>query len=267
MRVTLLHPRNDLQRLLDGRLDDARRAALAEHLATCERCRNELDSLRWLGVQLATQRAPLPAPELERRVLAALDAADAATRHRGHRRHRPWGWAVAAAATIVGIGIGLALLLPPRSADFTALAAADLRAVETGRTTLASTATDPAALESWFATAGLDFDLHVYDLSAFGLELIGGRAQRFAGRPSGYAVYRTADGRLVLCEMVRGSLADLPAGGDSRRRDDGLEVRVFARDGKTLAFWQEGPVICFLAASGSSPQQLTTLAFAKAARV
>ncbi|HEV8579413.1 MAG TPA: anti-sigma factor [Thermoanaerobaculia bacterium] len=257
MREAERHPGDELQMLLDGRLDGDRRAAVEDHLAGCDGCRGELETLRWLKDRLARIPHELPS-DLQGRIRAALDAEDAAV---DRRTHRLWRWLPAAAAVLAA---AVTLLLAVRRDDFPALAAAHLRSIEEGALHVQRVTGEPAVLEGWFASAGVGFDVHVFDLAGMDLRLIGGSVGRFAGGPSALFAYRSGDGVLVLCEMYRGSLADLPAGGHRRIREDGLVVRVFSRGEATLAFWQEGPVVCYLAASGLPSNQVTALAFAKA---
>jgi len=258
------HPRDDLQRLLDGRLDGDRGAALEAHLEGCAACRDELATLRWMK-----RRFPSPADDaapagLEATLRAALDAEDARARRSDPRA---WRWSAIAAGAVVAIAFAVALWrAPERRADLATLAAAELAAVEAGDPAEGRLTSEPGVLEEWFAASGLGFEIHVYDLAMMDLRLVGGRTVSFAGGPAGRYHYRTGDGRIVVCEMYRGTMADLPADGASRARDDGLVARVFERDGVTLVFWREGEVICFLAARLPS-EDVVALAFAKAARL
>jgi len=256
------HPRDELQQLLDGRLADGRREEVERHIAGCSRCRDEIAALRWLKNQVAPKEKATAPTDLERRVRAALDAEDA----RRDRRVTLAGRWIAAAATIA-LAVAAGLWLRPASrADLASRAAASLAAVERGAIRLEHATTDATALERWFDAAELGFKVHVYDLAKMQLPLAGGSRVRFAGGPAALFFYRAADGSRIVCEMYRGSLADLPEDGATYRRDDGLLFRVYERDGATLVFWQEGEVVCFLAGRLGA-EAVTSLAFAKAMRV
>jgi anti-sigma-K factor RskA len=119
-------PHVDLGGYLLGNLDAAERAAFEGHLATCGRCRRELEELRGAMDLLGEAAVPVAVPGgLEARVLAAIarepvpEPAGAAapdvpaTRRRARPRWRPV-WALAAAAVIAvaflaGVGLGRGL--------------------------------------------------------------------------------------------------------------------------------------------------------------
>ena len=69
----------------------------------------------------------------------------------------------------------------------------------------------------------------------------------------------------MLCQMFEGTLGELPEP-DETREHDGIRFRIYHREGLTLSFWQEGPVICVLVSDAGS-EQVIQLAFAKAMKV
>jgi anti-sigma-K factor RskA len=89
---------------LDALADDDLRSFEA-HLASCERCRDDVASLRAAAAELAYDAPPRPAPELlERRILNAARA------ERPARRERRWAIpaaavAVAAAAAAIALAV------------------------------------------------------------------------------------------------------------------------------------------------------------------
>jgi anti-sigma factor RsiW len=263
-----LHPIDALHEAIDGRLSGASRAALERHLAECASCRREFELLSALKRTLpgpAAEAPPVPA-DLEARVRRALDAEDrsaAPAPPAPTARHAWIAWAVAAAAVVVA-----ALLWTTRdstSAPAPEEVAADFRRYTAGALSLDTRTSDPAALEARLEDAGLGFPARVFDFGMMAYRLTGGGVHRVGGRPSALFAYE-GDGTLrLLCQMYAGTLADLPAPAE-RRANDGIEFLVYRDGDVTLVFWQEGPVVCVLAANGD-PEAAITLAFAKAVRV
>ena len=67
-----------LQEAVDGRLSPAQMGELNAHLATCQRCRRELDALQWTRAQAVASRLSVPVPgELEVSLGRVLNEADA----------------------------------------------------------------------------------------------------------------------------------------------------------------------------------------------
>src|SRR5262249_57750763 len=110
----------------------------------------------------------------------------------------------------------------------------------------------------------LGFSAGVLDLQMMGYRLVGGAEHRIAGRPSALFVYRRDDGHTVLCQMFAGRLPDLPVPYEQREHG-GFTFRIYRRDGLTLAFWQEGEIVCVLVAVGDSRGPVEA-AFARATR-
>lgn len=261
------HPRDELQDLLDGRLDPVRRADVDAHLAVCPTCRRELEAVgrtkRILGETLASSGLPAALPG---RIAAALDAEDARPRLIGRgvaRLRRVSQWRLLAAAAAVAV---LVLLLWPRSArDPLAEAATAFERHRSAELALDAATSDPATLEAFFAGRALGFPLRVFDFSMMGYRLAGGRVYDVRGRSGALAAYRgPRDGPLV-CLMYEGTLAELPAGAVPHEHA-GIRFLVYRRDGVTLVFWEEGAVVCVLIADGDSDAAVQ-LAHAKAIKV
>jgi anti-sigma factor RsiW len=102
-----------------GHGDAAERAAVESHLAGCDDCRAEAESLRRVGEALAfanidrVRARPTPPP-------AVWDRIEAAVRHDRRRRR---GLLVAAAAAIAAVALGGFLLLQPPPARDVSLSA------------------------------------------------------------------------------------------------------------------------------------------------
>lgn len=90
-------------------LDADDRAAYEAHLASCERCREELAAFEEAAAQLAYGTpAPAPPPRLRARVLDAVRADGGVVRGFRPRRRALYALgAVAAAASAVAIGLGI----------------------------------------------------------------------------------------------------------------------------------------------------------------
>ncbi|MDQ2911105.1 MAG: anti-sigma factor [Actinomycetota bacterium] len=101
-------------------LGDEEGRSFEQHLAVCERCREELASLREAAASLAYGAAgPTPPPELKERILAqARSERENVASLPGHRRN--WTAPLAAAAAIaasVAIGLGVWTATRPSEGD------------------------------------------------------------------------------------------------------------------------------------------------------
>lgn len=92
-------------------LDDDEGRSFEEHLAGCERCREELAGLREAAASLAYGAAgPAPPPELKERILAQARSERENVDSLPARRRRSWTAPLAAAAAVaaaVAIGLGV----------------------------------------------------------------------------------------------------------------------------------------------------------------
>lgn len=260
------HYGEQLQDFLDGRLGEPERTRLAEHLAGCARCRRELEALRWVKEQaLAGLPSEAVPPGLAARVRAGLDTVDAEARRDGaaRPRFRPARWA--AAAALAAFALLLFLVVRPASDPLPERAARDFGELTSGRLPLAVSASEPRVIEEYFARNGIGFATRVFDLGMMRYELMGGRVHRLDGQASALWAYRGADGRLLVCQMYEGSVAELPPPVEIREHN-GITFQVYREGGATLVFWQEGDVVCVLVSDASS-ETVIQLAFAKAVRL
>jgi anti-sigma factor RsiW len=253
------HPGEELQDLLDGRLQEPRRSEVAAHVEGCARCRRELDALRWIKAEAAKHLADVEMPPaLAGRVRAALDAAD--RRDRLRVRRRAWiGAAVAAAAVLILLARG------HETSSVPALVAADFDAFATGTTSLGLESANPSEVERYFARNGIDFPTRVFDLGMMQYQLVGGRVHELDGRPSALFAYRGPGGTALICQMYQGRIAELAPTEDVREHN-AIRFHVHRQGNLTLVFWQEGDVVCVLASSAPT-ETVVQLAFAKAVRV
>lgn len=264
MSDTASHFGATLQDFLDGRLDAARQAEVLAHLEGCPQCRGELEALRWVRdvalKQLPSEEVPAA---LAARVASALHAADARTGRATRTVSRRWGRWAGAGALLAAAAVAL-LLLSPRTGDLADAVARDYAAYSTGRLALGLRSSDGAAVESLFARGGIAFRTSVFDLGMMQYRLVGGRVHRLRGRPSALFVYRGPEGRVLMCQMFEGLLADLPRTDDVREHN-GVTFRVYRAGALTLVFWQEGGVVCVLASDAES-EAVIQLAYAKAVK-
>ncbi len=254
-------PGEDLQDLLDGRLVSARQAELEAHVADCARCRETLATLSW--ARQAAARLPVhePPPELAKQVALALDREERPS-PRAARGLRRVGWVLGlgAAAAVV-----ILLFVRRRPADLSGAVARAYAAYASTALRLDTTTRDGPVLEAFFARHGITFATRVFNLDMMGYHLVGGRTYSIGHGPSALFVYQDAHGRALLCQMYEGTLAQLPAGGESREYN-GIGFRVYRSGALTLVFWQEGGVVCVLA-SDAPTEEVVQLAYAKAVKV
>lgn len=272
------HLGDEIQELLDGRLDPARETAVRAHLAACDDCREELERLTWLKTRLRALADVAAVPtDLESTIRTALNLnqeelerplaiapADVSSASAAAAPRRVWRARVVLAAGIaalltVAIGGGLFWWLAPPSPaeiakDYALLAAAELH--------VDYPTTNPSELERRFAARG-GVPGRVYDLGMMQYTLVGGRVHAHRGQPGTLALYHGPRGERVICEMY---YAPPPrATPIDRRTHNGIEFTVYRQGDIIMVFWDEGPVTCVLA-SIMDLEALVQLAFAKAAR-
>ena len=256
------HPESErLHELLDGRLSAADRLALEEHLRTCDRCQRELErirSTRDVVRRSLGQPADVPA-SLRERVRSAIERESRQPVR--PRFARPWQLAAAVVAIALVIAVAVVVMLERRRIDFPAEAVRNYTVVDTGTTHLELMTSDVQELERWF-NSRLDFPSRVLDLGMMGYRLVGGRVSSVGPRRSALFVYRHDRGELLVCEMYKGQVKELPAGLERRTHND-IEFLIAQRNGVTAVFWPEGEVVCVLT-SKAPRDEVLSLAFAKA---
>lgn len=147
----------------------------------------------------------------------------------------------------------------------TADVAADFREYLAGGLSLQFRTPDPGALEAQLDATGLSFPARVFDFGMMDYRLAGGGAHQVAGTASALFAYEGQGGLRLLCQMFEATVADLRAPVE-RRTNDSIEFLVYREGDVTMVFWQEGRVVCVLAANGDAESAIR-LAFAKAIRV
>jgi anti-sigma factor RsiW len=254
------HPKDALQELLDGRLQGEARARVEEHIASCTSCRGEIEALRLTKLAARRAFAAEPAPHaLQQRILHALDQEDERIPSRRRRR------VILATGLAASVLVAASLYLLKKPPALPVSVAEDYQAYQAGRTELDLRTSDPAALGRFFAERGVAFRTRVLDLGMMRYRLVGGRVHRLRGQTSAFFVYEGPGNRIVICQMFEGTLSDLPAGAVMREQG-GISMRAYRVGVTSIAFWQEGKVVCVLA-SDLPMEDLIRLAFLKAMKV
>jgi len=179
-----------LQAEIDGELDAAAAAALAEHRASCPVCQHNESAI--LAARSALQGATYHRPNSEfRRSLAGRIGADRAGASQPLPRRRaslPWrGLATFGAGAALAAAILLAVLPLGRQDTITALVDDHVRALQPGHL-LDVVSTNQHTVKPWF-DGKLDFAPPVKNLVAEGFPLLGGRLDYLHGRSVAVLVY------------------------------------------------------------------------------
>ena len=259
------HFKDEIQDLLDNRLNAPMRAEVERHVKACPECRREFEALRWTKAFVAKQFAAKAAPsELRENILRALEADAGSARTitlRPGFQMRKLKPVLAWAAALVALGI-LALVLIPKQRTLPEIVARDFRTYQNQKLTLEMDTRDVKKLESFFATHGLPFTPHVYDLGAKNYRLVGGRVQYLRGQRTEWVVYRGPNNQALVCQMYVGNVSELPVG-SVERQHRGKKFHVYQVKGVTMVFWQDRKVVCVLI-SDMPAENVVQLAFAKA---
>lgn len=179
-----------LQAELDGELDAAAAAALAEHRASCPVCRRNESAI--LAARQALRRATYHRadPEFLRSLAGRIGGGRGATGRPslGRRVSPPWrGLATFGAGAALAAAIILAVVPLGRQDTITALVDDHVRALQPGHL-LDVVSTNQHTVKPWF-DGKLDFAPPVRNLAAEGFPLLGGRLDYLHGRSVAVLVY------------------------------------------------------------------------------
>ena len=259
--MTEMHPPpEEIQDLLDGRLEAGRRTDVEAHVAQCSACRRELEALRRARDAAAWLPVRVPGDGWAAKLGAALDGEDRrAARARWIRR------SLVPAAVLLAAAVIVLILTTPPATDLPGAALRSFLDYRGAALVLDTVSGDASVLESYFPRHGIAFPTRVFDLAMMRYGLVGARVHTIDHRRSAVIVYRRSDGQPLICLMYEGNLSELPLGGELREHD-GITFRVFQRNGATLVFWQEGVVVCVLV-SDAPAQEVVQLAYGKARKV
>jgi len=258
------HFKDEVQDLLDNRLDASTRAEVERHLETCTECRREFEAMRWTKSFAAKQFAANPAPsELRENILRAVEAGSGSARRiTFHPAFKIQNWKpiLAWAAALVVLGI-LALIFIPKQRTLPQIVARDFRSYQNEKLTLELDTPNVKKMETFFA-GRVPFTPHVYDLSVKNYPLVGGRVQDLQSRQTEWVVYRGPNNQDLVCQMYVGNVSELPTG-SVERQHRGKKFYVYDVKGVTMVFWQDRKVVCVLI-SDMPTESVVQLAFAKA---
>ncbi len=250
------HYQEELQDLLDGRLDLEQEKQVRAHLERCPECRCKFEALAWVkGLSAGVGDADLP-PGLEDSIRGALDAEE--RRPRSSRRT----FLAAAAGLLLSVGGALWLIRRRPGAGLPAAVARDYRLLQSGELPLEIQTASVAQVETFFRERGVAFRTRVLDLAMMNYRIQGGRVHRIDGQPSALFVYRGEGGKVLVCQMYPGRLEQLPEA-EEVRTHRGFRFQIYRAESITLAFWQEGEVVCVLAGDFGH-EEVVGLAFEKA---
>ena len=182
-----------IEAYMDEELDPGPRAAVEEHLATCQDCSEFHARLREqkAGIKLAAPYYTAPVP-LERAVREALRRA-AAEEVGARGRDTSWRWIAIAASVLLAISVAWNLRrLQPKIAENDLVAQSVLsdhiRSLM-GTHLLDVPSSDQHTVKPWF-NGKLDFSPEVKDFAAEGFPLVGGRLDYLMNRTVAALVYR-----------------------------------------------------------------------------
>ena len=139
-------------------------------------------------------------------------------------------------------------------------AAANFHAFRDKKLELQIETADAMKLERFVVTEGVPFVVRSLDGATYTLK--GGRIQRLRNRKSCWTVYQGPENKLFVFQMYPGNIGELPAATEIRR-DRALSFNIYAREGTTAVFWQEGDHCCVLV-SDTSSEEVVRLASASA---
>jgi anti-sigma factor RsiW len=208
-----------IQAELDGELDAARSAGLAQHLAECEACRTTRDQLAALSARLRRDATYHRAPASLRAAFAAPEKA---------RPRRNWMAPFGAGAGLALAACLAAFLLLPVQPDLSrTLVDEHIRALQPGHL-MDVVSTDQHTVKPWF-DGRIDFAPPVRDFVAQGFPLAGGRIDYVDGHPAAVLVYRR--GQHVIDLSIWPGAPVLPASGSRA----GYNYQRWSANG--LVFW------------------------------
>ena len=213
-----------LDAYLDGELETADAARVAEHLETCAACRRHLDEREALSRLLQG----LPYHDAPARLVTTVGGTRASVNWR--RQMRSWGAVAAAVVVLVGGAFGLQTWQAAR-ATTTLAEAIVARHVDVlaSQRLIDVPSSDQHTVKPWFQ-GKLDFSPPVPDLARAGFALAGGRVDRVDGRTAAALVYRR---RLHVINVFIWPAADRTRARDARTIR-GFHERHWTRDGMSI---------------------------------
>jgi anti-sigma factor RsiW len=274
MTTETRHFKEEIQELLDNRLDAEARLEVEQHIELCEPCRTEMQALQWTKNFSHKQFAPNAMPaNVEENILLALNQED-----RHLIRDPVFSWIlgrrqsallVFSSTLIVAVALSLAYFIfrAPRqgASELPSEVARDYQNYQAEKLPLMLKTEDGNQMEKFFSESGIPFQARVFDLAMMGYRLTGGRVHQLIKRQSALFVYRGEGNKILVCQMYPGQVTELPAGA-RLRESKGIQFYIYRVNGLTVAFWQEGAITCVLTSDIDS-EEVIQLAFAKAVKI
>jgi anti-sigma factor RsiW len=261
------HPSDEIQDLLDGRLDPTARVRVEAHLEGCPQCRREREAIARVKRAAASALSSRETPNgLAASAIALLDREDRERASRAQQLRRPrsrvphFAYVAGAVAALIALIVFFA-----RPRDLPSQVAGDYARFRAGELPLEIETDDPGELTRFFADRGVRFPTRVLDLRMMGYRLAGGRVLTDGRRKRAFFVYRGEGNKILACQMYEGDVRDLSGAPEIRRHGD-FTFLVYRAKNQTQVFWQEGKVACVLVSDIPS-EEVVQLAFAKAMKV
>lgn len=258
------HFKEEIQELLDGRLEGSARALVEAHLQRCDSCRREQQALLQAKEFVRHHYAPRPLPgELETRLRAVLDEEDRLSAQEQpltnlwRQRNRP----ILACGFLLLIAVVLVLNYFVKTPTLPGEVAGDFRNYRSGSLSVQLETADVKAMEKYFAEQGVPFATRVFDLGMMNYRLMGGRVHQLLNRKSALFVYES-NGKKLVCQMYPGNVSELPPAAEIRQ-ERGFTFHIYRQNGLTAVFWQEREITCVLVSDIGS-EEVLQLAIAKA---
>jgi anti-sigma factor RsiW len=221
----------------DTELNEHERRELAEHLASCAECREQLLVEQATKAMLQSEIPIVPAPNaLRQRIIAGLDWEDQRKRNPITRRQMTWMAAAAIAACLILLIANLRGR-PALDPTFDAAIASYQQSERSFTPTVAVGSNEEMAL-ALINQFGVPL---VWDFSSMGLKPAGGRIDRNAdGKAVAYSMYKGERGSL-LCIISRDDTFHFPPGGKIVKG-----IYLYRHDGFTIAATNRYAVFCVM---------------------
>ena len=227
---------------VDDELDPTRRAAVAEHIASCQECSGLCYNLMALRETVRESAPYFQAPETLRRSVSTR-LGRAPVREMPRRREMPWrGIAIAASILLMASAVWNVAGLRQRArlSDVMAesIVSDHIRSLM-GDHLLDVPSSDRHTVKPWF-NGKLDFSPEVKDFAAEGFPLAGGRLDYIGGRPVAALIYQR---RLHVITLFTCPNENAPATGSD-----------FSRNGYHMLHWTSGQMSYWAISDISAPE-------------